>query len=69
MVSDTKGSHYGYIRLTRGADGDHLDVYIGPDGETGRIFVLNQLDPRTGEFDEHKVFHWLQDIPDAFRRL
>lgn len=47
---------YGYILNTKGADGDHVDVYVGPKGETGKIFVMNQLDPATGEFDEHKVF-------------
>jgi len=53
---DTKlKAHYGYIRGTIGADGDHVDTFIGPKGETGKIFVLNQLG-RRGEFDEHKVF-------------
>ena len=62
-------AHYGYIRLTRGADGDHLDVYIGPKGETGRIFVANQLRPETGEFDEHKAFIGYEKYRDAFKAL
>ena len=48
-------AHYGYIRGTLGKDGDHIDTYIGPKGETGKIFVMNQLG-RGGIFDEHKVF-------------
>ena len=29
-------THYGYILRTKGADGDHLDVHVNPDGhETG----------------------------------
>jgi len=44
---------YGYIRRTTGADGDHIDAYDLRSGE--RHFVVDQLDHRTGEFDEHKV--------------
>jgi DNA-binding ferritin-like protein (Dps family) len=44
---------YGYLRRTTGADGDHVDAYDGRSGK--RFFIVDQLDPRTGEFDEHKV--------------
>ncbi|MGY3887019.1 LPD38 domain-containing protein [Aeromonas aquatica] len=46
---------YGYIKRTLGADGDHVDVFIGdqPDGEM--VYVVDQVDPGTGKFDEHKV--------------
>ena len=50
---------YGYIRRTKGADGDHIDAYDLRDGS--RTFVLDQLDRRTGEFDEHKVFFRAKD--------
>jgi hypothetical protein len=46
-------AHYGYLRRTEGADGDHVDAYDGGSGK--RYFIIDQLDPRTGEFDEHKV--------------
>lgn len=46
---------YGYIRGTEGADGDHVDVLLGGKGETGKAFIINQKDPKTGAFDEHKV--------------
>jgi len=48
-------AHYGYIKRTEGADGDHLDVFIGPDLLTDNVWVINQVDPHTGRFDEHKV--------------
>ena len=46
---------YGYIKRTEGADGDHLDVFIGPDKGSQMVFVVNQNDHRTGQFDEHKA--------------
>jgi hypothetical protein len=46
---------YGYILGTRGADKDHIDVFIGPDPEGGKIVVIDQLNLKTGVFDEHKV--------------
>jgi predicted RNA methylase len=59
--SVTMPDHYGYIRRTDGADGDHVDVYVAEGAPTefgGRmrpVFVVNQVNPDTGEFDEHKV--------------
>lgn len=46
---------YGEFVGTKGADGDAVDVLIGNKGETGKAFVVNQQDHKTGEFDEHKV--------------
>lgn len=47
-------AHYGYIKKTEGADGDHVDVYIGPHEETELVFVVDQKDKDTNQFDEHK---------------
>ncbi len=47
--------HYGYVRRTLGKDGDPVDVFIGPKPESQRVFVIDQVDPRTGRFDEHKA--------------
>lgn len=47
--------HYGYIRRSEGADGDHVDTFIGPNPESTKVFVVDQIDPKTGKFDEHKV--------------
>ncbi len=45
---------YGYIPNTLDADGEELDVYVGPDKQSIKAFVIkqNKLD---GSFDEHKV--------------
>ena len=46
---------YGYFRGTVGKDKDHVDVFIGPKPEASNIYVIDQIDPETGKFDEHKV--------------
>ena len=49
---------YGYVRRTKGADGDQVDVFLGPDSHNakqGPVFVVDQIDPATGQFDEHKA--------------
>ncbi|MDR7021115.1 LPD38 domain-containing protein [Aeromonas salmonicida] len=57
----TMAHDYGYIKRTLGADGDHVDVFIGdqPDSET--VFVVDQVDPKSGKFDEHKVMMGFAD--------
>src|SRR5690606_33003838 len=47
-------SHYGYIKKSKGADGDHVDVFVGPNPESGRVFVVDQVNT-DGSFDEHKA--------------
>lgn len=47
--------HYGYIRRTTGGDGDHVDVFVGPHLKSGKVFVIDQHDHRTGKWDEHKA--------------
>lgn len=57
--SFTMRNHYGYI-AARGsiqdseADGDKIDVFVGPDPESELAFVIDQL-RADGTFDEHKV--------------
>lgn len=51
----TMPADYGYIKRTEGSDGDHLDVFIGPDKDSRMVFIINQNDHRTGQFDEHKA--------------
>jgi len=47
---------YGYIRGTKGYDKDHVDMFIKPGAkEGGKVFVVNQVDPKTKNFDEHKA--------------
>lgn len=47
--------HYGYIKRTEGADGDHVDAFVGPDGHSKHVHVIDQHHAETGKFDEHKV--------------
>lgn len=52
--SVSMANDYGYIKGTKGADGDEVDAFIGPDRDSDRVFVINQVD-QEGELDEHKV--------------
>ena len=56
---------YGYIKRTKGADGDHVDVCVGPDHESDHVFIIDQQDHRTGQFDEHKVMLGYRTREDA----
>jgi len=47
-------SHYGYFKRTEGKDGDHVDVFVGPNIESELVFIINQNNSK-GIFDEHKV--------------
>lgn len=38
----------------KGADGDHVDVLIGPHRSSDKVFVIDQIDPDTGKYDEAK---------------
>jgi len=63
--SCTQPADYGYIKRTTGADGDHVDVYIGPDKSSQLVFIINQHDHRSGAFDEHKCMLGFNSEKDA----
>ena len=46
---------YGYIRGTKGADGEGLDVFVGPNPDAEKAFVVHQQRPDTGKYDEDKI--------------
>ena len=46
---------YGYIRGTKGADGEGLDVFVGPNPNDTKAFVVHQQKPDTGKPDEDKI--------------
>lgn len=52
--SNRMAAHYGYIAGTIGADGDGIDVFVGPLPESPAAWVINQGGAK-GDFDEHKV--------------
>lgn len=60
---------YGYIRGTKAVDNDHIDIFISDNPETGNVFVVDQVNPKTGEFDESKVMYGFsseQEARDAY---
>lgn len=59
-------AHYGYIKRTTGADGDHVDVFIGPNADSRLVVVIDQTDQR-GRFDEHKCMVGFNSVSDALR--
>ena len=59
--------HYGEIESTEGADGDPLDVYVGPDMGSDVVVVVRQVDPDTRAFDEHKAMLGFASVNAALR--
>lgn len=49
------GTHYGEVKRTVGADGERVDVFVGPHPDSDFVMVVDQVDPVTKEFDEHKA--------------
>jgi len=58
-------AHYGYFKRTEGADGDQVDVYIGEHPQSEKAFIVDQVDPDTGAFDEHKVIIGANSLGEA----
>ena len=65
--SVTMNNDYGYIRGTEGVDGDHIDVFLSDSPTLGDVYVIDQVDPDTGEFDEHKVMYGFKSALAAKR--
>lgn len=71
----TVPADYGYINGVVGADGDNMDVFVGseiktfvgdtPDAQL--VYVIDQVDPDSQTFDEHKVMMGFKDVSDAVR--
>ncbi|WP_421301505.1 LPD38 domain-containing protein [Aeromonas veronii] len=61
----TMAHDYGYIKRTEGADGDHVDVFIGDQHASDMVYVVDQVDPKTGQFDEHKAMIGFADEQSA----
>jgi N12 class adenine-specific DNA methylase len=56
---------YGYIKGTEGVDGDHIDIFLSDNPASGHVFVVDQVNPKTGEFDEHKVMYGFDSAEEA----
>lgn len=63
--SITMACDYGYFLGSTGKDKDHVDVFLGPLPECELVYVVNQVDPATGKFDEHKVLLGFTDETSA----
>lgn len=62
--SQVMNNTYGYIRGTESVDGDHIDVFLGPDMNSDIVYVLDQVNT-DGSFDEHKVMMGFSSLEDA----
>ena len=62
-------NHYGYFNITKGKDGDAVDVFLGPDIEDfDKVYCVDQNNS-DGEFDETKVmlgFSSKEEAKDAY---
>ena len=67
--SVTMHDTYGYVLGKIGVDGDHIDMFINDaadlDTFDGNVVVIDQVNPKTGEFDEHKVMYGYPSEEDA----
>lgn len=58
---------YGYIVGTKGKgmDGMAIDCYVGPNKDAKYAFVVHQMKPDTGKYDEDKVMLGFTDAAEA----
>lgn len=63
----TKMSYpYGYIRRTDGADGEQVDVFVGPNEDSEKVFVVHQMKkPNFKRYDEDKVMVGFDTLREA----
>lgn len=61
---------YGYIRRTEGTDGEHVDVYVGPNKDAPFVYVVTTMKaPHFLDIDEQKCmlgFNSQHDAREAF---
>jgi hypothetical protein len=58
-------ANYGYIKRTVGADSDHVDVYLGPHRKAPNVFVIDQVDADSRQYDEAKVMLGFSSLKQA----
>ncbi len=51
--SQVMSADYGYLRRTEGADGEELDIYVGPSKDSKLVVKIEQL-KKDGSYDEDK---------------
>lgn len=63
----TMSDHYGYLKLTIGADNENIDTYVGQNPESNQVFIVDQIEQQSGGFDEHKVMLGFDSQEDAIK--
>ena len=63
--SVTMNHTYGYIKGAEAKDGDKLDAFIGPNPQSQAVYVIDQIDPKTGNYDEAKVMLGFDSADEA----
>ena len=72
-ATDTEGETkmripYGYIRMTEGTDGDHVDVFVGAHEDAPNVYVVHQMKaPSFKVFDEDKCMLGFRSAASAKR--
>lgn len=56
---------YGYIRGTEGADGDHVDCYLGGNEDAKKVYIIHQKIPGTDKYDEDKCMLGFDTLEEA----
>ena len=63
-------AHYGYVRGSRGNDGDSVDVFVRPGTPAdwaGPVYAIDQIRQGSGHFDEVKAMIGWSDQQEAVR--
>lgn len=58
---------YGYVKGTKGADGEEVDVYVGPHKDATHAFVVHQHKSTGKGYDEDKVLLGLRNLKEAVK--
>jgi hypothetical protein len=59
---------YGYIRMTEGLDGDHLDCFVGPNEKAEKVYVImTRKAPDFNKLDEQKCMLGFDSAKEAKR--
>jgi hypothetical protein len=57
---------YGYIRMTEGSDGDHVDCYVGPHKDAKSAYIVHQMKaPEFKTYDEQKCMLGFASMSEA----
>jgi hypothetical protein len=62
--SQLMNNAYGYFKRTKGKDGDQVDVFLGDNLLSDKVYVVDQVN-KDGSFDEHKVMLGFDNIEQA----